>query len=404
MVTTSLLLPLLSAFAVVSPGAVVGFGILPSSQIQRSTTAVFAVTSSSSPKKRKVTNRSKGGVGGFGKKEAPPVLHTPDGSAEISTLIEFLSSNGSEGIGTNGGNEIGYSKAVDGLRGMFATRDFKKGEIMLKIPSALALALSDPALGGEDAPTQAHGGLNFMRMYSRNPGGMAAWEAYLDTLPGAGGSSDDFVGSTPDFFTDEEIDALEFPRAVERARERRDQVNDLAEKEGVPVDDLRLATWIVSSRSFRISITPAEPEPSAGAGAVKSEKKGINLLLPYIDMVNHSSDHDNAELHLIDPELDDAWFAIRAKRNIKAGREILIGYGSGTDSTVELLLNYGFVPEENRFDALLLRNAGEGCIDDLEGWKTTLKEDELALEQAKGSEGNMETVLRFRTKLKRSYP
>ena len=176
------------------------------------------------------------------------MLHTPDGSAEISTLIEFLSSNGSEGIGTNGGNEIGYSKAVDGLRGMFATRDFKKGEIMLKIPSALALALSDPALGGEDAPTQAHGGLNFMRMYSRNPGGMAAWEAYLDTLPGAGGSSDDFVGSTPDFFTDEEIDALEFPRAVERARERRDQVNDLAEKE-VSASSPPGAVWNVPTES-----------------------------------------------------------------------------------------------------------------------------------------------------------
>jgi len=120
-------------------------------------------------------------------------------------------------------------------------------------------------------------------------------------------------------------------------------------------------------------------------------------------MINHESDNYNSELHLIDPEKDDAWFAIRAARPIKKNKEITISYGAaGVETSVGLLMNYGFVQDENKFDALLLKNGGDDCISSVDGWSTTLEDDEQQL--AAGVSGNMANVLRFRTKMKRSYP
>ena len=61
-------------------------------------------------------------------------------------------------------------------------------------------------------------------------------------------------------------------------------------------------------------------------------------------MINHSSDNHNSELHLIDPEKDDAWFGIRATRPIKKNKEITISYGAaGVETSLGLLMNYGFI-------------------------------------------------------------
>lgn len=63
-------------------------------------------------------------------------------------------------------------------------------------------------------------------------------------------------------------------------------------------------------------------------------------------------------------------------------------------------MNHGFVPDENKIDSLLLKKGGEDCIESLDGWSTTLDEDEAQLSQATG---NMINVLKLRTKLKRAY-
>ena len=145
-------------------------------------------------------------------------------------------------------------------------------------------------------------------------------------------------------------------------------------------------------------------EGAAGPDAVAASKKTIRVLLPYLDMINHSSDNANCELHLIDPEKDEAWFAIRATRPIKAGKEITISYGTGVESSVELLQNYGFVPDENRIDKLMLKKGGDECLESLDDWSTTLEEDEKSLEEGGDTLGNMSNVLRLRIALKKSYP
>jgi hypothetical protein len=278
---------------------------------------------------------------------------------------------------------------------MHVTRPFKKGEILCQIPSDCALALSDPALGGSDVPTIAHAARNFLVMYQNDERAKVMWKPYLDTLPTR---RDALFDPTPDFYSEDELEQMEFPRAIARARQRRQQIEELAATERIAVEELQFANWLVSSRSFSIQIAAADNAPAGSVAA--SFQQSVRVLIPYLDMINHSSNQPNAELHLIDPEKDEAWIAIRATRNIPHGKEVCISYGSGVNSSVEILGDYGFVPTENKFDALMLKKGGEGCIDVVNGWKTTLEEDLAALETA---EGNLRNILALRIKLKQAY-
>ena len=60
-------------------------------------------------------------------------------------------------------------------------------------------------------------------------------------------------------------------------------------------------------------------------------------------------------------------------------------------------MNYGFVPDENRIDEMMLRNGGTDYIESVDGWSTTLEEDKAQLAEATG---NMINVLKLRMKLK----
>mmetsp|Transcript_9346 Transcript_9346/g.21384 ORF Transcript_9346/g.21384 Transcript_9346/m.21384 type:complete len:382 (+) Transcript_9346:215-1360(+) len=358
----------------------------------------FAVSSSSSPKRKVKTNQGKA-TGGFGKKDdSVPITHTKDMSESTLNLENFLLQWKSEGLGSDdSGSEVGFDMD-SGIRGMYANKSFRKGDIVCKIPSDVALALTDPSSATDVADGVADGAMNFIQWYASNEEAKQTWRAYLDTLP----TKDMHFDPTPDFYSEQEIQALEFPKIVADTTERKQQIANLAQKSGVvSFDELQFATWLVASRSFAIKISVDDGE-LVREGAVSTREKVIRVLLPYLDMINHSSDNANAELHLIDPEKDDAWFAIRATRPIKKGKEISISYGaSGVETSLGLLSNYGFVPEENKIDELFLKKGGDNCIETLGGWSTTLAEDELELERATG---NMVNVLKLRIKLKRSYP
>ena len=63
-------------------------------------------------------------------------------------------------------------------------------------------------------------------------------------------------------------------------------------------------------------------------------------------------------------------------------------------------MNYGFVPENNKIDSMFMKKGGDECIESLDGWKTTVDEDNAMLTHATG---NMVNVLKLRMKLKRAY-
>mmetsp|Transcript_1378 Transcript_1378/g.2230 ORF Transcript_1378/g.2230 Transcript_1378/m.2230 type:complete len:388 (-) Transcript_1378:2129-3292(-) len=356
---------------------------------------ISSSSSSSNKAKKGFGGKGVGGSsGGFGKRnDQVPTTHTVDESPTTTNLIKFLLSQQSKGIGPNSNTEVG----IEGIRrGLYASKPIKKGEIICQIPSDCCLALSDPALGGSDSPTLAHNGRNFIEFYIRNAQNNMMWSPYLDTLPTQDSLSSSSV--TPDFYSQEEIQQLEFPRAIKYAQQRVQDIKDVSEKYGYDYDELQYATWISSTRSFPIQLSSDEPVPEGDAVAKPS--KTIRVLAPYIDLANHSSNNANVELHLIDPEKDEAWFALRATRPIKQGKELLRCFGNGVESSVELLCNHGFVPDENKIDAFMLKKGGDDAIESLTGWSTTLEEDE-ALSAA--AEGNMKNVFKLRMQLKRSY-
>jgi hypothetical protein len=359
---------------------------------------------------------------GFGKAPKTPwKVYTPDDTVPTASLLDFLLKNKADIRNT----EIGFDP-VSKKQGLYATKNFKEGQVICQVPSDCALALSDPAAAGQDAPTVAHNALQFLQRYWKNQEQRSTtWAPYLDTLPVDVPNAD----ATPNMFPDDELELLEFPRLVQRAQQRQLEIGQVCESQDatalndipVSLEELQFATWMVTTRSFPIQIA-APPEEGSddddkdkenaapgvddrGQVISMAQRHWIRVMVPFIDIANHNS-NANAQLTLIDPEKDDAWFALKATRPIPQGREINMRYGSGLDSSVELLLNYGIVQtEENKIDALMLRKGGDDCIADLEGWTTTLEEDEAILEMIAEDDtaDNLRKILAFRIKMKKAY-
>lgn len=222
-------------------------------------------------KKPKSSLSGGGGGGGFGANSKSKLVHTPDMSDSTQNLVQFLKNQNSKGLGNV---EIGYHRK-NGVRGLFATKNFKKGQIICQIPSNCALALSDPSKNGEDAPTLIHEGANFLSMYLNDEQAKQMWDPYLNTLPAQGSNHFD---PTPDFFTDDELDLLEFPRIIQQAKGRKEDIEKLAKVKGLDKDDLQYAVWLTASRKFSISIATK---------SVKEEKailenKSLRVMVPFI--------------------------------------------------------------------------------------------------------------------------
>jgi hypothetical protein len=342
-------------------------------------------------------------------------LYQPDPSSQA--LLNFLTSQKGAHVKNVA---IGISRPGH-RRGLYATKAFgKAGAIVCKIPSDCALVLVDPA--GTDTPSLVECGANFLRMYYNNCSDDKWWKPYLDCLPQVAESS------TPNMWSEEEIELMEFPRIVNQAKKRRNEI--LKPREESSKDLLEYATWLVTSRAFPIRVLDNDNRAVAKNGTLletakdnvliddrgqiitKASSKFIPCLVPLLDMANHHSSQPNAKLTLIDPEKDDAYFALEALRPIAAGKEITIAYGSGVDSSVELLLNYGFVDvNDNAVDRFILKKGGDDCIASVDGWTTTLEEDEKVLDilrqepNADHDESlkRLKKILTFRLKLKKSY-
>lgn len=350
--------------------------------------------------KPKATGRSSGG--GFGSAQTTTYIHTPDTGEEAEKLVKFLTAQKAKGLDNV---DIGFNKET-GRRGLFCTSKIKKNQKFCRIPSDLALALADPSKNGEDAPTPAHRGANLLEMYMKNEQARQVWSPYLDTLP----KEDSAFDRTPDFFIDEDLELLEFPRVINRAKQRKKEIEDVAAERGLTVEELQFATWLTTSRSFKLNIPTPEsekddvmPETDENGNIISKggEKKALYVLVPFIDIANHSSDQPNCKLTLIDPEKDDAWFALEATRPIAAGKELVIAYGNGLESSVELFQNYGFVPSSNKIDEMMLKKGGDDTITSLDGWTTTLEEDKTMVEMAK-DDPVLQKILSFRIRLKES--
>ena len=101
------------------------------------------------------------------------------------------------------------------------------------------------------------------------------------------------------------------------------------------VGPLLWATAAASSRTFRVGVCGGEEAEEA--------------LIPLIDLINHSFDA-NCVLHLLNAS--SGAVAVTALRHIRAGESVRLNYGNMSSDA--FLLRYGFVPDDNPHDRLVL--------------------------------------------------
>jgi hypothetical protein len=143
----------------------------------------FALSSSQSPKRKQITNQGKAAEGFAKRTDSVRITHTADTSPSTQNLLNFLLQWKSEGLGAqDSGTEVGFD-TTNNIRGLYATKSFKKGEIICKIPSDVALALTDPSTASGEQESVVDGGVNFLEWYLNKAEARGMWSAYLDTLP-----------------------------------------------------------------------------------------------------------------------------------------------------------------------------------------------------------------------------
>jgi len=198
--------------------------------------------------------------------------------------------------------------------------------------------------------------------------------SYVECLPKAGTSNFD---GTPDFWPLEDFKLFPVPRLKQASMERKSIVKETVEKltrqgtEAVSVNDLQWATWVVRTRGF--TTIHVLSDSSSPTKRIRKRK----VLLPYLDFMNHNL-NPNCVMEVFedgDANNDEtSMYALRATRDIQAGEEVTIVYGTGFETSLDLLDKYGFWLEENSEDQFSVnRNLDWSLVD--QEWKDEVESE-----------------------------
>jgi SET domain len=319
----------------------------------------------------------------------------------------------------------------NGRRGLYAAQDVLQGDYLFAIPIEQALVIE------QEETSDAERGFQFLqlqRQLAGEPDYYISWKPYFQMLP----SRHEHFDATPDFWRDGEIQQLELPLFVNQVMEKKKNVEMLAQARGLDMEELQLATWLVNSRAVTLIDNPDNEDIDVemmdeyldddfndqNDDMIHSSEISFDdddddqslsttcVLIPLLDMINHSSDKCNTVLSVMgdssdddDDDGEDLYYAVVANRDIQKGEELLITYGSQEDSSCDLLLHYGFVPDSNPYDVDFV--AWSGAEDDmLDCWSTSLSEDEQRLQEllsATNRSSIEETILKFRIRMKKAF-
>lgn len=283
----------------------------------------------------------------------------PDTSAPIQRLIDWLDED--DGVGAT---TIGVSK--HGLRGLYATETYDPGEYILAIPSSQCLILYeriyDMLNNDPDAEQEAqdieNGAKRLHQLLQQKV--PCDWTSiYLDTLPTEANHFD----ASPDFWDEELIRQMAVPQLVQDMLERR-----------ASQDDFAFTKWLVRSRAFTTFQMLGATDDDTKSRTLRTR----TLLIPYIDMLNHSPTSntimEKVETPLLaDVEEDTSCFSLIATKPILPGDELTLTYGSGYETCLDLITKYGFWLSNNPNDTAL-------DLEEVE-WSSSLRDDEELLKQ-----------------------
>ncbi|MFL5346621.1 MAG: SET domain-containing histone-lysine N-methyltransferase [Hyalangium sp.] len=226
-----------------------------------------------------------------------------------------------------------------GERGVFARADIAPGEEVLRVPRGCLLTF-DVASASDigrriaaHAPSASEESCLAAFLLQERSRENSCWKPYLDPLPAA-------FPHLPLFFDEHDLSFLKGSAMLgEVARWRALLLGEYAFLcERVPgfsrftPDAFLWAQLVLVSRTF----------------GMKLGGKLVRCFVPLADMLNHrQSPHG-----LWGPSADETAFVLVAREAVSAGEEFHISYG--VKSNFRFLLNYGFVPEDNPQDELLL--------------------------------------------------
>ena len=338
--------------------------------------------------------------------------YIPDTSETTLQFMDFLKENNEcEGIEAL---EIGFDTQT-GLRGIFYCRhrndqSIRAGEYICAIPFVSTLLVNEQvcdekattatATPSSSTPppsdilsaSRLENGLYFLQRFWKDQEQYQRWKPYFDCLPRD--RNDPNFDPTPDFWSPEEICELQIPSLVDSILARKQGLealflsltaannndNDNDDAVTMTLEELQHAAWLIQTRAFTtFQKVPVHNNPFNNNDDSNNNEYSLRsrtVLIPYLDFINHSDGKTNAELQVVESkEYDESFYALRATRNIQAGKEIRICYGTGQETFLDLYAKYGFLlpPTTKKDRQRLLKHYG---LVDTSCFTTTLEEDE----------------------------
>ena len=260
-----------------------------------------------------------------------------------------------------GGEAIGTADGAARGRGVFASRDFAKGDRVLTVPYAACLGTAGLKCGAGSGASPPFEGASpaeclAWTLLAARADDNDAWAPYRAALPST------IDAPTSGSWERKEVAELQigegiFQTAVCLAKDAK-AARAIAGGAGLPGDappgeddaarDARVArewAWALSCvRSRAVELTPE------GGGSPQS------LLVPFVDMLNHVHEDPLVSWTSVPGDGDGdagAAVALVAEQHISAGDELTISYATGASSDA-FALYMGFLGGHNRWDSVEL--------------------------------------------------
>mmetsp|Transcript_2480 Transcript_2480/g.7404 ORF Transcript_2480/g.7404 Transcript_2480/m.7404 type:complete len:437 (-) Transcript_2480:470-1780(-) len=351
-------------------------------------------------KKEKSPQQGKLSVRGFGGVARPKSQDDGEGPLALSRdesiekLYQWLRRSGA----AFGRVAVGVR---NGRRGIFALGQIGEGETICSIPKDAVLVL------GTESTNPAKPANALLNLVKGQGPEHDFFRAMIDVLP------EEKDCDAAIFFSDAEIEALEYPEVKKEVEKRREQ---LKRNYGYFEEDARYSGDIDNPIGKGILYTVEELQwavfiiVSRALGVQNEDGEFVRMLIPLIDMFNHKG----TSKHKL--KYKDNAYTIVAGTQIEPGEEVCIVYGDGMLTNFQLLLDYGFVEEDNPNDSRRFLGGDQSertlrknkdalttfLIEKLESLNVSPEDDEKILSNPASHSSRVFTIASFRREHRRN--
>ena len=240
-------------------------------------------------------------------------------------------------------NKLSVLFINENMRGIIATDNIKKNDILIKIPKDFLITLEEAENNNKDLFTEeikkelsspSHCILSYFLLKEIEKGEKSKWYYYFQFLPKS-------YLNFPIFYTEKELNILEGTKFKKLINEKKEEIKKdykiLCQKielfSQYSYDQFCKIRCIISSRLF---------------GLIIKGKKN-NIIAPFADLLNHKRSRDTKWFF----SENENYFGIIALKNINKGFQVYDSYGR--KSNLRYLLNYGFTIENNEDDDIQIQ-------------------------------------------------